>query len=246
VRVDGVDDLVERRLEGPADRELVDQLGGLRPDDVHAQDLAGGLVGHHLDEALGVTLRHRLAAGRERELADRDLAGARPGRRLREPDGGDLRVAIGAGRHVAVVHRPRRLSGDRLRRHHTLRHRLVSQQLVAGHVPDRVDALDRRLHRRRHGHEPALGRHPGRLESEAAGLCGASHRHQHLVGLEGLGLALRLHRHRDALGARRDPLDLHAGADPDVAAGEEPGDLGGDFLVLDRQHPRQRLQHGHP
>src|SRR5258707_12481504 len=73
VSVDGVHDLLQRGLEGPPHRELVDQLGGLGTDDVHAQDLAGALVGHHLDEALGVAERDRLAAGGERELADRDL-----------------------------------------------------------------------------------------------------------------------------------------------------------------------------
>ena len=77
MRVDGVDELLERGLEGPAHRELVDQLGRLGPDDVHAEDLAGGLVRHHLDEALGLPQRHRLAARGERELADRDLAPAR-------------------------------------------------------------------------------------------------------------------------------------------------------------------------
>ena len=60
------------------DRELVDQLGGLGAHDVHAEDLAGALVGHHLDEALGVAQRHRLAVGGERELPDRSPRGRSP------------------------------------------------------------------------------------------------------------------------------------------------------------------------
>src|SRR5712691_10022143 len=55
--VDGVDDLLEGGLQRAPHRELVDQLGGLGTDDVHAQQLAGGLVRDHLDETLGVAER---------------------------------------------------------------------------------------------------------------------------------------------------------------------------------------------
>src|SRR5262245_8917305 len=70
MRVDRVHDLLERGLERPAHRELVDDLRRLGTDDMHAEDLAGGLVRHDLDEAVGLAQRHRLAAGGERELAD--------------------------------------------------------------------------------------------------------------------------------------------------------------------------------
>ena len=43
--VDRVDDLLERRLERAAHRELVDDLRRLGADDVHAEDLARRLVG---------------------------------------------------------------------------------------------------------------------------------------------------------------------------------------------------------
>src|SRR5688572_7377535 len=57
MRVDRVHQLLERRLQRATDGELVDHLGRLRTDDVRTEDLAGLLVGHDLDEALG--LRHR-------------------------------------------------------------------------------------------------------------------------------------------------------------------------------------------
>src|SRR5262245_21152999 len=68
VGVDGVDDLLQRGLERPPHRELVDQLGGLGTDDVHPEQLAGGLVRHHLDEPVGLAQRDRLPTGGEWEL----------------------------------------------------------------------------------------------------------------------------------------------------------------------------------
>src|SRR5262245_63167977 len=105
--MDGVDDLLERRLERAADGELVDHLGGLWSDDVDAEDLAAGLVGDHLDEALGVAEGDRLSVGREGETPHGDLAATGSGRRLGGSDRGDLRAAIRARRDVAVVDRAR-------------------------------------------------------------------------------------------------------------------------------------------
>ena len=45
VGVDGVDDLLERGLERPSHRELVDQLRRFGPHDVDAQEKAGDLIG---------------------------------------------------------------------------------------------------------------------------------------------------------------------------------------------------------
>src|ERR1700675_3986336 len=74
VRVDGVDDLLERRLERAPYRKLVDHLRRLRAQDVDTENLAGGLVGDHLEEALGLPQRHGLAIGREGKAAARHLA----------------------------------------------------------------------------------------------------------------------------------------------------------------------------
>src|SRR5689334_16338012 len=58
VGVDRVHELVERRLERAANGELVNHLGRLGADDVHAEDLAGLLVGDDFDEAVGFRERH--------------------------------------------------------------------------------------------------------------------------------------------------------------------------------------------
>src|SRR5882672_5546574 len=63
--VDGLAQRGQRAAHG----ELVDDLGRLRPHDVHAEDLAGGLVGDDLHEAVGLAERDGLAAGGEWELA---------------------------------------------------------------------------------------------------------------------------------------------------------------------------------
>src|SRR4030095_11481838 len=111
VGVDRVDDLLERGLEGAPERELVDDLGRLGPDDVDPEDLARGLVGDHLDDPFGLAERDRLATGREREPPDRDLTPFLAGARLRGTDRGDLRTAVGARRDVRVIDRARGLAG---------------------------------------------------------------------------------------------------------------------------------------
>ena len=64
----------------------MDHLRRLRAQDVDAENLAGGLVGDHLEEALGLPQRHGLAIGRERKAADRHLASNRASGRLTGSD----------------------------------------------------------------------------------------------------------------------------------------------------------------
>ena len=62
--------------------------------------------------------------------------------------------------------------------------------------------------------------------------------------LSRLALVLDLHGH--AVGRRPDRLHLRPGAHVDLPAGEASRQEPGDFLVLERQKPRQRLDHGDP
>src|SRR3989449_8731005 len=97
--VDRVDDLLQRRLDGPAHGELVDDLRRLRADDMHAQDLARRLVGDDLDEALRVAEGDGLAVRGERESPDAHLAPVLLRARLAHADRSDLRTAVGARWH---------------------------------------------------------------------------------------------------------------------------------------------------
>src|SRR5690606_34674568 len=84
VRVHRPLQLLDRRLQPPADHELADQLARVRADDVRAEDLAVALVADHLDEALGVTGRARPPVRAERERADLDVQPALARLRLRQ------------------------------------------------------------------------------------------------------------------------------------------------------------------
>src|SRR5688572_3141903 len=70
VRVDRQIHFLDRVFVLPRDRQLVDDLGGVAPDDVGPQDLAVLLVPHDLHEALGLPRRAGAAVGAEREAAD--------------------------------------------------------------------------------------------------------------------------------------------------------------------------------
>ena len=139
------------------DGELVDDLGRLGPDDVHAEDLAGRLVGDHLDEPVRLAERDRLAARRERELPDRRPRG--PFSRARasvEPDRGDLGTAVGAGGDVAVVDGTRALARRSPRPPPRLRPWPCARAAAARHVADRVEPFTDVSMRRRDLDEPAL------------------------------------------------------------------------------------------
>src|SRR5438876_797725 len=98
VRVDRVDDLLERRLERAAHRELVDDLRRFGPEDVDAEDLARRLVGDDLHEPVGLAECDRLAVRGERELAHGDRAPVLLRLRLADPARRDLRAAARARR----------------------------------------------------------------------------------------------------------------------------------------------------
>ena len=69
---------------------------------MRAEQLAGLLVEDHLDHALVLAERHRLAVADEREAADADVELLVLRGLLGEADRGDLREAIGAARDQAA------------------------------------------------------------------------------------------------------------------------------------------------
>src|SRR3546814_14587679 len=110
---------------------------------MRAEQFAGRLVEHRLDEALGLAQRDRLAVADEGELTDLHLAAALFRLRLGQPHRRHLRLRIGAARYVALVHRMNALvARDRPRRDDALMARLVRQPRRSGAVADRHDAPD--------------------------------------------------------------------------------------------------------
>jgi hypothetical protein len=96
MRVDGLHHHVHRGLGFHRRHRFGDQLEALGPDDVHAENLAVGLVGHHFDEAFVMSQDGRAAVAREGNLPILTLkpCGARLG--LGKPDAADARLRVGA------------------------------------------------------------------------------------------------------------------------------------------------------
>src|SRR5229473_475461 len=74
--VHGEVELVEGEPVLDGEGRLGDEVGGARSDYVYAQHPAGGGVGHHLDQAFGLTKGESPARGRERKAPDFDLEAA--------------------------------------------------------------------------------------------------------------------------------------------------------------------------
>ena len=85
MRVDGEHQLVDGAFELHHGDSLGDELGGLRADDVHAEDLAVLRVGNDLHEAIVAADDRGFGVAGERELADLDLVALLLGLRFGEP-----------------------------------------------------------------------------------------------------------------------------------------------------------------
>ena len=96
MREDGVHQLFFGGLQVHRHHVALDQLGDLGADHVGADERSGLLVEDHLDQALVLAERDRLAVADEREAADADLELLVLGGLLGEADRSDLRRAIGA------------------------------------------------------------------------------------------------------------------------------------------------------
>ncbi len=101
--MDGRHDLVDCQFSAHRQRVFRNQIGGVRPEDGRAQNLAI-LADDDLGEALGLVRRQRLAIGRPRELAHLDVGVALARLLLRQADRGNLREGEDWARDDVVVH----------------------------------------------------------------------------------------------------------------------------------------------
>src|SRR5580704_3714464 len=140
MREHGVHQLFFGGLQIHRHHVTLNELGDFGADHVGAEQLAGLLVEDHLDQALVLAERDRLAVADEGEAADADLDLLLLSRLLGEADGGDLRRAIGAAGNEPLVDRMRMQSLDRLDADDAFVLGLVRQERRAGDVADGIDA----------------------------------------------------------------------------------------------------------
>jgi hypothetical protein len=116
-----------------------------------------------------------------------------------------------------------------------------------GHdVSDSKDARLRRLLRLVDLDQPAFKLDLGLLHADIAGSPGPAHGNQHLFGFLHLGLAVDVSKgHLHAGLGFLHLLNFGAGVHVDAALLEEARQFLGNFLVLDRNHARQKLDDGH-
>jgi hypothetical protein len=107
VAVDDPGHLGVAALEGLGVHELLDELRGLRADDVAAHELAVALVADDLDDARAVAVDRAGADRAVVDLADHDVHALLARLGLREAEGGDVRRAEGGPRDVDVLERVR-------------------------------------------------------------------------------------------------------------------------------------------
>src|SRR6266851_2449049 len=107
--VHGEVELIEGEPVLDGEGRLGDEVGGARSDYVYAQHPAGGGVGHHLDQAFGLTKGESPARGRERKAPDFDLEAALLRVLFAQADVRDLGIrvhAVGRGVVVGDAHTP--------------------------------------------------------------------------------------------------------------------------------------------
>src|SRR5918993_2890299 len=93
MRMDRAGDLRVAALQIPGDDELLDQVGGLRRDDVRAEDLAVAAVADDLHHAAAIAVDGRRADRAHRHFADDHLMPGLLGLLLGQPEARDLRRA---------------------------------------------------------------------------------------------------------------------------------------------------------
>src|SRR5690606_27671924 len=124
------------------DGALLYQLGGARPDHMHAQNPVALGAGDDLDETGCVVGGHGTPTGGEGKHADIDLDAFSLELLLVLADPGGFGVGVDNRRNQVVVHL-RLVTGDALGNHNTLFGGLVGQHQAAHHVTDGVNARHR-------------------------------------------------------------------------------------------------------
>src|SRR5258708_40256098 len=92
--MDGPHQILHRSFKLHSGDRFGDQLRGLRPNDMHSQDLAVVRIGDDLDESLMLADDRGSRVGRKRELTNLHVVPGFPGAGFRNADAADLWVAI--------------------------------------------------------------------------------------------------------------------------------------------------------
>src|ERR1035441_4686831 len=223
-----------------------DEFEAFGADDVDAENLAVGFVGHHFDEAFVMSQDGGAAIAGEGEAADFDLAalGARLG--LGEADAADARLGVGAARDAVPVDRHGGLAGDVGHGDHALARRDMGElRRPRDDVADGVDSGLAGLLVSIHLDEAAVELDLGVFEADFVGIGLAAHRHQQLLGLQLLLLAvLGGQGELDALAGLLDVLGARPGFDADLLLLEEALEFLGDVLVLHGHDAGEHLDDG--
>src|SRR5687768_2319577 len=136
-------DLLHRVLVLACDRELVDELGRVGPDDVCAEDLTVLGVANDLHEAVGLAAGASAPVRREGELPDLVLELLVLALLLGEADRRYFGMTVGGVRNVAIVHRMHVLAGELLSERDALSRALVGEHWRTGDIADRENAFGR-------------------------------------------------------------------------------------------------------
>src|ERR1039458_5505070 len=246
MRVDNVRQLFGGTFHLQRQDRFGDQLGRIRPDDVHAQDLAVLGVGNDLDEAFVLPHDAGARVRSEGELAN--LHGVTLFLRLGfgEAHASDLGMAIGRVGNAQQIDWLDRLAGNVGRRDNAFSGAGMSQQRVAQrNISNRINSRLGGAHVLVNLHKAALRLDLGLLEADVLGHGRAAHRDQHFLGFQLLLLDSDGKGDGDAgLGLFRFfYLGVYKAVDAALAI--HAHQLLRHFLVFDRYVTRQHLQDSH-
>mmetsp|Transcript_35090 Transcript_35090/g.78101 ORF Transcript_35090/g.78101 Transcript_35090/m.78101 type:complete len:374 (-) Transcript_35090:714-1835(-) len=187
-------DVLHGLVGGDGVGRLVDEVGGVQADDVHAQDLAGVLAVQHLGHAVTLLLGKSLGVGLEAGLCNAQLEALLLGHLLGlllghahegdlgvgEAGGGDRQVVQHVGAPAHVLHGGDTLCGGGVRQHV-----LAVGVTDAVHVWHHVTLCVQHLHLVRHGDEAAaVSLNVDGAQVQAVGVGGPAGSHQHRVHLQ--------------------------------------------------------------
>ena len=251
VRMDAAGERLQGRLVLQRHHRLGDEVGGPGADDVDAQDLAVALLGDDLHEAGEVAQDVRLAVRGEAEAAHPQRVPGGGRGLLGEPHGTHFGDRVGGRRDPVGAHRAPLRAGDGGDRGLRFRRGGVRQLGAPHHIADGEDPRRRRPPVLVHLQEAAGPRlEADGVQPQVARARRPAHGHQQPVELCFPHFP-RFPRVPDPVAEADAGLDdfrgLHPGVHPhrDAPLAEGGVDRGGDLLVLERQHPRKRLEERH-